>query len=65
MICSIKAAGLLLFPLPDRTTFTGIVSNASSIRAMYHGPGVQVVPSDPVAGPVPPPTKVVVPFASA
>ncbi len=32
---------------------------------MFHSPGVQVVAFVPVAGPVPPPIMVVVPFESA
>ncbi len=35
------------------------------MRAMFSGPGVQVVASVPVAGPVPPPSSVVTPLASA
>ena len=35
------------------------------MRAMFSGPGVQVVASVPVAGPVPPPNSVVTPLASA
>ena len=35
------------------------------MRSMCHGPGVQVVALVPVAGPVPPPSIVVTPLASA
>ena len=35
------------------------------MRAMFSGPGVQVVAKVPVAGPVPPPSMVVTPLASA
>ena len=35
------------------------------MRAMFSGPGVQVVAKVPVAGPVPPPSMVVTPEASA
>jgi len=45
--------------------FTGHGSSASSIRASHHAPGVTVVARVPSAGPVPPPTSVVMPAASA
>ena len=35
------------------------------MRAIYHGPGVQVVALVPAAGPVPPPIMVVTPETSA
>ena len=35
------------------------------MRARFQAPGVQVVASVPVAGPVPPPIMVVMPFESA
>ena len=35
------------------------------MRAIYHGPGVQVVAFVPAAGPVPPPIMVVTPDTSA
>ncbi len=35
------------------------------MRAIYHGPGVQVVALVPSAGPVPPPIMVVMPFEIA
>ncbi len=44
---------------------TGNASAACSMRARCQGPGVQVVAEVPVAGPVPPPTIVVMPDASA
>ena len=37
-------------------------SAACSIRARCHGPGVQVVAAVPAAGPVPPPSIVVMPL---
>ena len=45
--------------------FIGNASAAFSIEWMCHGPGVQVVAKVPVAGPVPPPSIVVTPLASA
>ena len=45
--------------------FIGKASAARSISAMFSGPGVQVVAKVPVAGPVPPPSMVVVPAISA
>jgi hypothetical protein len=45
--------------------FTGMSSIASSMRWMFHGPGVQVVPLVPSVGPVPPPNSVVMPLVSA
>ena len=45
--------------------FIGNASAAFSIEWMCHGPGVQVVAKVPVAGPVPPPSMVVTPLASA
>ncbi len=42
-----------------------MLSAASSMRAMFHSPGVQVVALVPVFGPVPPPIMVVVPFDRA
>ena len=44
---------------------TGWSAIASSIRARCHDPGVTVVALDPSAGPVPPPTNVVIPLPSA
>ncbi len=43
----------------------GSASSACSMSSMLRAPGVQVVALVPVAGPVPPPTKVVTPLASA
>ena len=45
--------------------FIGKASAAFSIEWMCHGPGVQVVAKVPVAGPVPPPSMVVMPLARA
>ena len=53
------------FPLPVRPMLMGSASVAWSISPMCRAPGVQVVAQVPVAGPVPPPTKVVTPEASA
>ena len=44
---------------------TGSASIAWSMRAMFQGPGVEVVALVPVAGPVPPPSSVVMPLAMA
>ena len=46
---------------PRKPTFTGKSSAASSMRWIFQGPGVQVVAFVPVAGPVPPPSIVVIP----
>ena len=64
-IISSSAAGCEALPLPAKARFTGNPSAACSMRAMCQGPGVQVVAEVPVAGPVPPPTSVVMPPASA
>ncbi len=63
--CSHSAASPTVLPLPSRTTFTGSVSIADSIRARFHGPGVTVVALVPSAGPVPPPISVVMPTPRA
>ena len=60
-ICSRSASGRLALPLPRKPRFIGKASAACSMRAMFHGPGVQVVAKVPVAGPVPPPSMVVTP----
>ena len=52
-------------PFPKKPRFIGRPSAASSIRAICHGPGVQVVAEVPAAGPVPPPSIVVTPECSA
>ena len=59
--CSISASGLAALPLPKKPTLTGSPSAACSMRARCQGPGVQVVASVPSAGPVPPPSMVVMP----
>ncbi len=64
-IISSSAAGREALPLPEKARLTGSASAACSMRARCHGPGVQVVAAVPVAGPVPPPTRVVIPAASA
>ena len=51
--------------LPAKPRFIGKASAASIMRAMCHGPGVQVVANVPVAGPVPPPSMEVTPLISA
>jgi hypothetical protein len=51
--------------LPKKPRFIGKASAACSMRAMFQGPGVQVVAKVPVAGPVPPPSMVVMPDISA
>ena len=51
--------------MPVKPTFNGKSSTACSMRARFHAPGVQVVAFVPVAGPVPPPTQVVIPLAIA
>src|ERR671918_464038 len=63
--CSTKVSGRLLLPLASSPTLTGNTALASSIRAMFHGPGVHVVPFEPSAGPVPPPINVVTPLDNA
>ncbi len=63
--CSRSASGRTVFPLPSNRTLTGWPSIACSIRARFHGPGVTVVAFVPSDGPVPPPTSVVRPEASA
>ena len=62
---SSSAAGSDALPLPDRPIFIGKASNDWIMRARCHGPGVQVVASVPCAGPVPPPSIVVMPDISA
>ena len=62
---SSRAAGWEALPLPEKDRLTGRPSAACSMRARCQGPGVQVVAEVPVAGPVPPPTRVVIPAASA
>ena len=57
--------GLVYGPFGQPIGFIGSVSAACNIRAMFHGPGVQVVALVPVAGPVPPPSIVVTPDISA
>ena len=63
--CWRRASGWLALPLPRKPMFIANASAACSMRAMFSGPGVQVVANVPVAGPVPPPTMVVTPLASA
>ncbi len=63
--CSTSASGRLALPLPRKPRFSGIASAACSMRAMFHGPGVQVVALVPAAGPVPPPIIVVTPEHTA
>ena len=58
---STSASGREALPLPAKARFIGKLSAASIIRAMCQGPGVQVVAKVPCAGPVPPPSIVVMP----
>ncbi len=60
-ICSRNGSGAEALPLPRKPRLIGNASAASSIRWMFHAPGVHVVAFVPVAGPVPPPTSVVRP----
>jgi hypothetical protein len=63
--CSTSPASDTVLPLPSRATFTGQGSMARSTLARFHAPGVTVVALVPSAGPVPPPTSVVMPEPSA
>ena len=60
-ICSRSGSGADALPLPRKPRLIGNSSAASSMRWMFHSPGVHVVAAVPVAGPVPPPTSVVSP----
>ena len=60
-ICSRSGSGAEALPLPRKPRLMGNSSAASSMRWMFHSPGVHVVAAVPVAGPVPPPTSVVSP----
>ncbi len=60
-ICSTSPSGNAALPLAKKPRFIGNASDASIMRAMCHGPGVQVVAAVPEAGPVPPPSMVVTP----
>ena len=65
IICSFKASGNDELPLPAKARF---IENASAdwiILLMCQGPGVHVVASVPWAGPVPPPSIVVIPECKA
>ena len=64
-ICSRSGSGAEALPLPRKPRLTGNASAASSMRWMFHSPGVHVVAAVPVAGPVPPPTSVVSPALMA
>ena len=64
-ICSTSPSGSDVLPLPVKPKLIGSASVACSISSMCRAPGVQVVALVPVAGPVPPPTNVVTPLASA
>ena len=63
--CSSSARRLLELPFPRKPKFIGWPSTARIIISILKGPGVQVVAFVPVAGPVPPPSMVVMPDASA
>jgi hypothetical protein len=58
-------SGREVLPLPVKPKLIGRRVVACSISAMCRAPGVQVVALVPVAGPVPPPMKVVTPLARA
>ena len=64
-ICSMIASSEEELPLPKIPKFIGKPSKASNIFLMFQAPGVIVVANVPWLGPVPPPTKVVVPPANA
>jgi hypothetical protein len=61
-ICSIRPSGREALPLPAKPKFIGQASHAWSILPRCQAPGVQVVALVPVAGPVPPPSMVVIPL---
>src|SRR5258705_418084 len=63
--CSRRGSGLDAFPFPRKPRLMGKPSAASSIRYMLHAPAVHVVALVPVAGPVPPPIRVVNPAERA
>lgn len=63
--CASSASGSLLLPFPVSPMLTGMLSVDCSIIAMSCGLGVHVVALVPLVGPVPPPTIVVTPLASA
>ena len=65
LTCSCNASGRLALPLPRKPRFMAKPSAACSIRSMCQGPGVLVVARVPVAGPVPPPSMVVMPLDKA
>ena len=60
-----QGPGREALPLPRNPRLTGNASAACSMRWMFHGPGVHVVALVPVAGPVPPPSMVVMPDINA
>ncbi len=64
-ICSRNGSAVEPLPLPRYAMLTGNASAASIIRERWNAPGEQVVALVPSAGPVPPPTMVVTPPASA
>ena len=64
-ICSCKPPGRVALPLPKKPRFTASPSAAWSIRERCQAPGVQVVALVPSAGPVPPPSMVVMPLIRA
>jgi hypothetical protein len=63
--CSAKTSGVPALPFPKNPKLTGHASAACSMRARFQAPGVQVVALVPVAGPVTPPSIVVMPLESA
>mmetsp|Transcript_882 Transcript_882/g.3440 ORF Transcript_882/g.3440 Transcript_882/m.3440 type:complete len:370 (+) Transcript_882:3219-4328(+) len=62
---SCRPSGLELLPLPVKAKLSGRSSVACSIMRMCSGPGVHVVAQVPLAGPVPPPSRLVMPLAMA
>jgi len=60
-ICSRSGSGAEALPLPRKPRLIGNASAASSMRWMFQAPAVHVVALVPVAGPVPPPIRVVSP----
>ena len=64
-ICCTSPGGSEALPLPRNPKLSGHSSAACSIIRMWKAPGVHVVALVPVAGPVPPPSMVVIPEAMA
>ena len=62
---STRPSGRAELPFPVNAKLRGRPSVARSIMRRCSGAGVQVVAQLPVAGPVPPPSSVVIPDATA